>query len=730
MNFDNPAWLYAAVAAVSAAAAAASYALTRQRLKPKAMPVLIALRAAAMALLILCLLNPARTATQIEQIRPAALLLIDRSQSMSIEDQNGQTRWDAALDAAKQAAQRLQTRFDLRIYAFSDALQRIDLELPGQPDGRSTDILSAVAEANAAAAGAPVAGTLLFSDGAQNAGPAQRVRQTTQAPILAAGVGDPNPPKDIAVANAQTPPVMFIGEQTEIHVEVNIRGYPKRETLVSLFRNDALIETQTVAADSDSEQFRLVFNDTPRQEGSVRYAARVSPADGELTLLNNERAATAIVMRGRIRALFIDGTPRHEFAAVRRAVGGVPNIQLESILLAPPSLPSDSIPAQTGRYPLRGSENADLIPQRLETIDLFILGAVPPSRFPTGFAEALVRAVEERGAGAAWLADETWLNGSLRLHPAAPLIPVSPAQTQPQIRGGDFMPQLTDAGRRHPVTQLKPILAENDRAWSQMPLWTRLYSGFEPKPGAETLLISARTQEPVIAVQRAGAGKCLLLATDASWVWGRAAALENDGEQTFQQLWAQIARWLATPAAAKQTLVSSDKRNYAAGDTARIEIRAYMSGFQPADNADIDAAVIDPNGTPAALPISPSENESGVYETYVQAALPGEYRVEATASVGGVTLGSDETAFNAEAPQLEFNLANRNAPFLEQLAEQTGGRYADIADAETLLPLFQEKSETREIQYRESIWDAPLTLLLIAGLLGAEWTIRKRNGLA
>ncbi len=731
MNFGGTSWAYLAAAAVAAVVSVAAYLRSRRRVAPGPLAWLIGLRASAAALLILCLLNPTRAAVQLERIRPLALLLIDASQSMSIQDERGQTRWSAAAEAVQRIAPRLEERFDLRVYAFSDRLHRVDIERLGGPNGRSTDILTAVEEAGAAAMGYPSAGAVLISDGGQNSGPARRLAEEAGVSVFAVGVGSPTPPRDIAVSSVQAPPVMFVEEEAVLTVEGSIHGYTGRETLVSLFRGNALIDSQTIVPASDSETFQLTFKDAPAKEGDVRYSARVSPAEGELTEVNNESAASVSVMRGRIRALFIDGKPRHEFAAVRRALGRVPNIDLSAVLLAPPaSLPSDSLPGQTGRYPLIGSESVSLEPAALARYDLFIIGGVLLRQLPAGFHTALMEAVEERGAGVAWLAEEAWLNPSLPMSPLEPLLPVSTSALPVRPDSSDFMPRLTEAGRRHPVTQLAPVLSENDRAWSRMPLWTRLYTGLTAKPGAETLVESTGSLTPVLAAQRVGAGKSLFVGSDSTWVWGMAAPAESGEERLFDQFWALAARWLATPASARQVVVSPERRAYEAGETARIEIRAYLPGFQPAANAAVDATVIDPNGRPSSLPVSASENEPGVFETFVRAADPGEYRVAASASVGGTALGEDEAAFNASAPQIEFERAYRDEAFLQALADSTGGAYADIQQIDSILPLLKEETETREIRYRKAVWDNPFALLLIAGLLSAEWALRKRKGLA
>jgi hypothetical protein len=64
------------------------------------------------------------------------------------------------------------------------------------------------------------------------------------------------------------------------------------------------------------------------------------------------------------------------------------------------------------------------------------------------------------------------------------------------------------------------------------------------------------------------------------------------------------------------------------------------------------------------------------------------------------------------------------------VADETGGRYYALADANRLLD---------DVSYTESgvtqrdardLWDAPVVFLLLVLLLGAEWTWRRHRGLS
>ena len=79
---------------------------------------------------------------------------------------------------------------------------------------------------------------------------------------------------------------------------------------------------------------------------------------------------------------------------------------------------------------------------------------------------------------------------------------------------------------------------------------------------------------------------------------------------------------------------------------------------------------------------------------------------------------------NREATEISVD-----RPYLERLAQQSGGR---MIEREELGPLVRElliKEEPEPLKQREPVWDVYWLALAIAGLLGLDWWIRRRSGL-
>jgi hypothetical protein len=101
-----------------------------------------------------------------------------------------------------------------------------------------------------------------------------------------------------------------------------------------------------------------------------------------------------------------------------------------------------------------------------------------------------------------------------------------------------------------------------------------------------------------------------------------------------------------------------------------------------------------------------------------------------TARRGGATLGEAQSTFLITDRTREFNDAAQNVELLKRAAGETGGKYFPLSDANNLLDeitLLEGKNSER---VSKDLWDMPINFILLVGLAGAEWFLRKRKGLA
>jgi hypothetical protein len=72
---------------------------------------------------------------------------------------------------------------------------------------------------------------------------------------------------------------------------------------------------------------------------------------------------------------------------------------------------------------------------------------------------------------------------------------------------------------------------------------------------------------------------------------------------------------------------------------------------------------------------------------------------------------------------------NVNLPNLERIADLTGGAKLGIRELPKLSSLINGKPVTTTVRSERPLWDNGLVALLLVGLLGAEWILRRRHDL-
>jgi hypothetical protein len=148
------------------------------------------------------------------------------------------------------------------------------------------------------------------------------------------------------------------------------------------------------------------------------------------------------------------------------------------------------------------------------------------------------------------------------------------------------------------------------------------------------------------------------------------------------------------------------------------------------NGADVRATVVDPAGTEQEIPLRWTVRHDGEYAASWTPTTPGLYEIRASASQGGQPVGEATTYVEAGDVGAEYFGAGLQSGTLRRIAEETGGRYYTPA---TLRSLPEDVSFTESgatvIEYRD-LWDMPVLLLALIGLLSAEWTLRRKRGLA
>jgi DNA-binding Lrp family transcriptional regulator len=250
------------------------------------------------------------------------------------------------------------------------------------------------------------------------------------------------------------------------------------------------------------------------------------------------------------------------------------------------------------------------------------------------------------------------------------------------------------------------------------------------KPGAAVLLegkSAAPDAQVVLAYQRYGAGKVLAMPVQDSWMWQMHADIPAE-DLTHETLWRRLLRWLVDGVPDRVT-ASVDRDRVEAGDTVAVAATVRDGGFLGLNDATVVATVTGPAGGRRDVPMPFAVDRDGEYRATFEAEANGLYEVEVSAKRGDEAVGTD-TAFVRAAPDDgEYFDAAMRATLLKRIAEDTGGRFYTASNAASLADDITYLGRGVTVVQEKDLWDMPIVLALLVGLVGGEWFLRRKVGL-
>jgi hypothetical protein len=226
---------------------------------------------------------------------------------------------------------------------------------------------------------------------------------------------------------------------------------------------------------------------------------------------------------------------------------------------------------------------------------------------------------------------------------------------------------------------------------------------------------------------RYGSGHTLYLGFNGSWRWRRA------GRQAefFDKFWIQAVRYLVEGRSLegrRRGYVQTDRDRYELGEKIAVTARLQDSAYNPLTVPKIEATLQRASGQPESVVLLPVANQPGAYEASLTARETGVHTLRVTTPGTSDGEGSTiESPFTVEMPSVEANQVWLDKPLLKELAEASGGQYFEINQLNKLIAAVPNKVEVIETRSRpDPLWDFRGMLVLLVGLLGAEWFIRKQ----
>lgn len=778
-----PEWTTTALALAGAAALALLWSYLRARAGGRVRLLGFLLKSAGFAALILSLVEPLLSGTRPRPGANAFAILADGSQSLQVRDPGSdRSRGDWVRDRLQPESTwqtRLGQDFDVRSYVFDSQLRSVEGFESLAFDGNGSAIGPALGGLGRRFRGLPLAGVLLFTDG--NRTDAVDLDAADLPPIYPVIPPTRGNPRDLGLRRVSVSQTNFEEAPVVVRAEVVPAGF-RGEPVVGVVLDEAGSELarQELTAAGDGEPLGFRFQVRPPRKGvnfyrvqafaagdepQVRAGAPGEPPSGEQTLANNARQVVVDQGGGPYRVLYLGGRPNWEFKYIRRALADDPQVDLVGMIRIAVRQPKFDFrnPRDRSTSPLfKGFDNTDA--DSVESADqpvLVRLGTEDEAELRDGFPKtaeelyryhaivlddleagfftadqlALIRNfVSVRGGGLLMLGGpDSFAEGKYDRTPVGELLPVY-LNNRPVVGvgpgAGDYRLSLTREGWLQPWVRLRTTEDDERRRLGAMPPFQTVSRVGSLKPGAVVLAEArgpAGDTAPALVAQPFGQGQVGALLIADLWRWG--LRREDPEQSDLERAWRQAVRWLVADVPGRVEVITRPGDDPAA-PTVELSVRVKDAAYRPLDNAAVALEVRGPEGENLALVAEPDGREAGRYSTTFVARRPGSYRIVATATApDGSAVGSREAGWVAQPSADEFARLEPDRDYLQQLADRTGGELVDGDRLDAFVAGLSARSAPITEPWTAPIWHQPLYFLLALACFGAEWALRRINGL-
>ncbi len=764
LTWTAPVWMWPLLLVLAAGAVIWSvwvYGRTVPRPGPGLGRVLLALRAAALMLLVVAMAGPVLFRLLARHEAPVLAVVMEDSASMGLTDLPDTTlsRWQrglafsARLDSALSAGRWPGEVVFLRGNGLAPVQEfRLNDPVIPDPNAHGTDLASLQRQVGEYLVGRQVPAALLLSDGQETrplSGPAQRPQSGAHPSHatngahswLVAGVGSIEGSADRLLKDLRYPDTAYAGDEVVVDLAVTHRfleGPPPGEVVLTLREDGRTLVEETHHLVDQTTNLSLSFK--APEEGLRVLDLTVSPLDNERFLANNRMSLVVNVRPDRSRLLLLAAQPgwdarflaqaarmeqRLELDVVYRSAEGMVLADSARTWTSPTTAPSwqqwDGVVLEGWRSGTLAVDWPSLEEAVRQGLGLLVLpgAAHPQARLVDSPPAALERLLPVTATN--W----RWLDGPLQAR-----VPVE--------------------ALRHPVAQLGMGQDAADPLAGMPPLRAAL--GVEARPGAVVLMEGSAAGDvilPLLVLDGTGPGRRAFFGGRRLWelaFWEPAGRWEDTAvglsasfrKQPVRAMVRNLLVWLATGQEEGGLVFTGGRTYFQEGEKMTLAATwRDMRGVPVTDRA-VSLEVSGPLGEPGAetrgFSMNPVVSSPGQVQVELPPLPPGRYEL-ALRGQGDPPVAGGRTAVVVTSHSIEATQVRQDRRRLHQLASRGAGDLVQAGDDGALVQVLAAVDRLdwsgRDIRQRRRLdfWSGWPFLVMVVVLLGSEWFLRRRNGL-
>ena len=610
-------WALLAVGGVVALALAALLAWRRSRG--------LALRVLSMAAMLGALANPTIKQEQRQPLANIALVVTDRSQSMTIANR-----------AERVAA--AQVQLDQKLAAIPNLeVRRIDAGRNADGGDHGTLLFSDVSRALGDIPSDRLAGIVLLTDGQIEDVPKSAAALGTEAPLhalLAGAEGE----FDRRIEVTKAPRYGLVGSEATAEIVVRSSGANDNANAPALIKikREGQPDLDVTAQVGETVRVPMLFP----HAGTNITEVELAPVPGEISDANNRVVLPAEGVRQNLRVLLVSGEPHPGERTWRNLLKSDASVDLVHFTILRPPSKQDGTPIN--ELSLITFPTRELFQEKIDNFDLIIFDRYASHGIlPSIYLDNISRYVENKGGAVLVSAGEDYATQASLFY--TPLAEILPAEPTGAVTEAPFKPQLTPLGRKHPVTAGLPGSAGAD------PTWGRWFRTVDVNAATGSTVMSGANGKPLLVLDKRGKGRVALMLSDQAWLWARGF----EGGGPYEPLLRRLAHWLMK----EPDLEEEHLAAHANGGKIVIERRSMGDSVPP-------AVLTAPSGEKSNVDMTAS-GEPGIWRATAEAKEQGFYKV-ASGELSAVALSGAQNS-------REMSELVTTAGKLQGLTDATGG---------------------------------------------------------
>ena len=669
-------------------------------------------------LLILC--NPSALKETPQSTRNRVLVVMDTSQSMSIQDTAQGTRLDAAIAAFETYAETDDESgpefqilgLDTSLYGCDQMDQLTRWGSHSRVGPLSQRLSQLIGDVNEVEQTEAISGVVLMTDGQFEDSwrwPSEHAWPDFLESVVI-GVGSPNVPSDVSVSQVRVPGRISQGSLCPVEITVSCTQDIHDPVSFDVVLDDVTVRRVTLEPDSwefnQGQAQQIVTCQWPMNEpGRHVLGARLATNHGDKIPANNEAWTLIEVVEPQTsRVLLYSRRASMQVGKLRRVLESDTRVILDVCLdvIKDRRLSRKSSHAgQSVPFPYESNE--------FKAYDLIIMVSSDETAWDAAQINHLYDYVVHDGGGLIVLADVSgqgalaWQQKQLRQ--LLPVISTDRAQDGPAV--GVLAPSPESLEKR---LFLNPSFEGHD-----LPVLTWDLGRLKPA----TTAVSLVDQAPAVCLHRVGQGHVCVMGVSKLFQLYRE---DQSGGLLFELISTLVRVVSPEPGQDSRLRVFAER---VPGEPDQLSVTSWVRGAdrQPVDQADVLVTL-------GEQVVSLTAMGRGRYQAVVPYTGPQSVVVHAEAQVHGQYLGQCVAAVRLPSVTTEMSRIRLNEPRLQDLSRAMQAEYVSIDDVDqTTFERFKGRSALNPTVKVTSQWPRWGVLCLLCMLLCAGWSVRRSLGM-